>query len=290
MIEEKETKNILKSLSNWWLEAGIDLPYDFNTPLKNQDDKSPKHSHAYKQSMSDPLFVHSSARKNKPHLNLDSYKDVSSKNILFETRKTAAQAETLTALKTAINQLEIGELSLTAKQAVFARGNPKAEIMIIGEAPGYEEDRQGKPFVGRSGQLIDKMFQAIQLREKDLYISNIVNWRPPNNRTPSLEEIQFCLPLIERHIALIAPKILVLAGSVSAQALLNTTQGITKIRGRWFKYIQKQSDGTESKINIPAIPIYHPAYLLRRPQAKKEAWHDLLMIQKKIQEPSAPSM
>ncbi len=168
----------------------------------------------------------------------------------------------------------MGSLSDFAKNMVFARGNPKAEIMAIGEAPGVQEDETGKPFVGPAGQLLDKMFAANELDEKNLYITNVCNWRPPNNRNPTEDELALCAPFITRHMELVAPKIIVIIGGVSLQVLTGKT-GIMKARGQW----QELSIGDTK---TPAMPLYHPAFLLKRPELKKDAWRDLLAIKARI--------
>ncbi len=171
---------------------------------------------------------------------------------------------------------ELCELKRGAKNTVFADGNPSARIMVIGEAPGRDEDIQGKPFVGRAGQLLDRMFAAIGLArdataaENAIYITNILPWRPPQNREPTAEEIAMLLPFLQRHVELADPQLLVLMGNVSCQALLGR-KGITRMRGKW-----------ETALNLPALPMFHPAYLLRNPHAKREAWHDLLMLQSRL--------
>ena len=158
--------------------------------------------------------------------------------------------------------------------------------MVVGEAPGRDEDRAGLPFVGRSGQLLDRMFAAIGLDDTaGLYITNVINWRPPQNRSPSEAEIALTRAFIERHVALKAPKVVVFAGAIAAQTLLGATQGITRIRGRWFDYAVKAPDGSPTGVTVPAMPIYHPAYVLRRPISKREVWRDLLAIEAKLAEP-----
>ena len=164
-----------------------------------------------------------------------------------------------------------------ALKTVFADGNPSSKIMFIGEAPGAEEDKLGKPFVGVAGQLLNKMLTAINLDRNSVYITNIVPWRPPNNRAPNSEEILQCLPFIQKHIEIIQPYILVLLGGTATKAILTTTHGITKLRGQWHKY-----NSLNIKKPIPTIAMYHPAFLLRSPGHKKEAWKDLQEIQKKI--------
>jgi len=164
-----------------------------------------------------------------------------------------------------------------ATKTVFADGNPSSKIMLIGEAPGAEEDKFGKPFVGAAGQLLNKMLAAIELDRNSVYITNIIPWRPPNNRTPNTEEILQCLPFIQKHIEIIQPSILILLGSTATKAMLTTSQGITKLRGQWHEY-----NNFNIKKNIPTIAIFHPAFLLRSPVHKKETWKDLQEIQKKI--------
>lgn len=169
-------------------------------------------------------------------------------------------------------------LRKTATNMVFSDGNPDADIMLVGEAPGADEDRQGKPFVGASGQLLDKMLASIGLNRKNVYISNIILWRPPGNRTPTTEEVQMFLPIIHRHIQLVNPKILVALGGSSGKALLNTNQGILKLRSQWLKY--NLDDGKE----VPIIAMLHPAYLLRTPNQKALSWQDLRKLRRKWDE------
>ena len=165
------------------------------------------------------------------------------------------------------------------KKVVLGAGSVEAKIMFVGEAPGADEDRLGKPFVGVSGQLMDRMFDAIGMsRERDLYITNILFWRPPGNRTPTLAEQAVCLAFTRRHIELARPKLVVLAGGTSAKAMLDTTEGIMRLRGKWATL--KLDDGTE----MPAMPTFHPAYLLRTPASKRQSWLDLLAIDKKLGE------
>ena len=197
-------------------------------------------------------------------------------------RDLAAGTDTLDALKAAIEQFEGCPLKRTARNTVFARGSREARVMVVGEAPGKEEDEQGKPFVGRSGQLLDRMFASIGLGEDDLYISNILNWRPPGNRTPTQEEITMCLPFIERHIALKAPDILVVAGGISAQSLMRTSTGITRLRGQWGAYALRDAAGEPTGQTIPVLPVFHPSYLLRRPPEKRKAWLDMLALESQL--------
>lgn len=166
-----------------------------------------------------------------------------------------------------------------AANLVFADGNPEARVMLIGEAPGAEEDRQGLPFVGPSGKLLDRMLAAIGLDRSSVYITNVLFWRPPGNRQPTPAEISSCLPFVERHIELVDPEILVLLGGAAAKTLMARNEGIMKLRGKWFEY---ESRGMSRP--CPAIATFHPAYLLRSPIQKRAVWADFLTIQTKLQE------
>lgn len=185
-----------------------------------------------------------------------------------------SKVRTLEDLKGAMQAFEAGVLTDNARQPVFARGNPAASLMVIGEAPGRDEDIQGKPFVGPSGQLLDRMLGAIALGENDFYVTNVVNWRPPQNRNPKPSEIEICRPFIEKHIELAQPKVLLLVGGISMTALTGLT-GIMKNHGQW-------QDVTIAGTTYPALPLYHPAFLLRRPELKKDAWRDLLSLREKL--------
>ena len=196
---------------------------------------------------------------------------------VVSARTAAAAAKTLDELKAALAAFEGCALKATATNLVFADGNPAAKIMLVGEAPGADEDRQGKPFVGVSGQLLDRMLASIGLDRTNVYITNVIPWRPPANRTPSAAEIAACLPFVQRHIALVNPQVLVLVGAISAKTLLETTDGIMKLRGRWRTYRTP-----DMPAEIPVLPTYHPAYLLRQPSQKRDSWRDLLSIKQKI--------
>ena len=204
-----------------------------------------------------------------------------------EAVRLAQQAQTLDDLRAAIAAFEGISLKKTAINLVFSDGNPRAPVMLVGEAPGADEDRLGKPFVGASGQLLDKMLAAIGLsRHTDnlgeaVYIANILNWRPPGNRTPSPGEIEVSLPFIERHIQLAAPKLLILCGGVSAKALLGREEGISRLRQTWYDYIPQTPELRDGAVSIPGAATFHPSYLLRTPAQKKAAWADLQMIQDK---------
>ncbi|MGY0835560.1 uracil-DNA glycosylase, partial [Azospirillum argentinense] len=192
-------------------------------------------------------------------------------------RARAAEARSLEELEAALRAFDGCPLKATAMNTVFADGNPAADIMLIGEAPGEDEDRQGKPFVGVSGKLLDRMLAQVGLDRSTVYISNILPWRPPGNRSPTQAEIAACLPFLERHVELIGPKVLVPLGGTSAKTLLNRAEGITRLRGRWFDYASPGLPGP-----VPVLPMLHPAYLLRNPIAKREAWRDLLTLRQRF--------
>jgi DNA polymerase len=191
-------------------------------------------------------------------------------------RQMAASASTLDALRQHMASFDGCNLKFTAKNLVFADGNPQASLMLVGEAPGRDEDIEGLPFVGRSGRLLDRMLAAIGLDRTSAYIANVIPWRPPGNRTPTPHETEICRPFIERQIELVNPKVLVNLGGPSAKTLLNTSEGILRLRGNWRVHT------TASGIAIPAMPTLHPAYLLRTPAHKKLAWRDFLEVKAKL--------
>jgi DNA polymerase len=191
-------------------------------------------------------------------------------------REAARTAPSLEVLRAMLEKFDGCALKSTATRLVFADGNPQARIMFVGEAPGREEDIEGLPFVGRSGQLLNRMIAAIGLNRGNAYIANVIPWRPPGNRTPTPQETQICLPFIQRQIELVNPDVLVTLGNPSTQTLLSTREGIMKTRGRWFDY----DTGTRT---IKAMATFHPAYLLRSPSYKRLAWQDLRAIAKALQ-------
>lgn len=194
---------------------------------------------------------------------------------IADARSLAKTAMSLEGLRSALESFEGCELKRSARSLVFADGNPEARVMLIGEAPGAEEDRKGLPFVGRSGQLLDKMLAAIGLNRESAYITNILPWRPSGNRNPTPREVEMLRPFIERHVELVQPELLMLVGGVSAKSLLHTTTGILKLRGSWTQC----QIGTQS---LPALPTFHPAYLLRRPGDKGLAWRDFLSLKQRL--------
>jgi uracil-DNA glycosylase family 4 len=197
-------------------------------------------------------------------------------DVIAETaREQARTAKTLEELEALLRAFEGCALKFTAKNLAFADGTPGSRVMLVGEAPGADEDRVGRPFVGRAGQLLDRMLAAIGLDRSQVYIANIVPWRPPGNRTPTPQEFAICRPFIERQIELADPDILVCLGGASAQALLETRDGILKTRGRWFPY-------RTGKRELRAFPTLHPAYLLRQPLQKRLAWRDFRALRRAL--------
>ncbi|MBN9071531.1 MAG: uracil-DNA glycosylase [Rhizobiales bacterium] len=191
-------------------------------------------------------------------------------------RELAAEARTLEELRERMAAFEGCNLRYTAKQLVFCDGNPQADLMLVGEAPGRDEDIEGRPFVGRSGQLLDRMLAAIGRDRRSAYIANVIPWRPPGNRTPTPQETEICRPFIERQIELVGPKVLVTLGGPSSKTLLNATEGVLRLRGTWRQHAT--ADGRA----IPAMPTLHPAYLLRNPAHKKLAWRDFLEVKARL--------
>lgn len=191
-------------------------------------------------------------------------------------RELARNAATLEELRDILAAFDGCNLKSTAKNLVFADGNPEAPLMLVGEAPGRDEDLEGLPFVGRSGQLLDRMLAAIGRDRGSAYIANVIPWRPPGNRTPTPQETEICRPFIERMVEIVNPKVLVNLGGPSAKTLLNTTEGILRLRGNWRVHT------TTAGIAIPAMPTLHPAYLLRNPAHKKLAWRDFLEVKAKL--------
>lgn len=246
----------LRSLVDWYAKVGVDVP-DLVPGAPPRKKRTPLNPPA-------PVATTKPTRPkpqdDRPRPNAD---------------LVAKGAKTLDELRAAMQTFDAGALSDGARQAVFARGNPEADLMVIGEAPGRDEDIQGKPFIGQSGQLLDHMLAAIGLANEQFYVTNLVNWRPPKNRSPKPEEIEMCRPFLERHVELAKPKVILLVGTVSMTALTGMT-GIMKNHGQW----QDIEIGGET---LPALPIYHPAFLLRQPALKKEAWRDLLSLRAKLE-------
>jgi len=194
-------------------------------------------------------------------------------------RELAREAKTLEELRAIVDGFDGCNLKLTAKQMVFSDGNPEADLMLVGEAPGRDEDIEGRPFVGRSGRLLDRMLAAIGVDRSRAYIANVIPWRPPGNRTPTPLETEICRPFIERQIELANPKVLVTLGGPSAKVILQANEGVLRLRGNWKVHT------TNAGTAIPTMPTLHPAYLLRNPAHKKLAWRDLLEVRARLDAP-----
>ena len=254
----------MRALLHWYIAAGVDEAHDaeprnrFGLPVQPETIAMPQKSQ--------PAPAPSTVAKQETAQSRSA-------------SEIAAACHSLSDLRTAIAAFDGCALKRTATNTVIGDGNESAVLMVVGEAPGAEEDRQGVPFVGPAGQLLDRMLAAIRLDRSAVYISNILPWRPPGNRSPTAEEIALCQPFIERQIALVQPQILVLVGGISAKALLDKREGITRLRGTW-----REITPAGMTQPIPTMATFHPAYVLRQPSAKREVWRDLLAIQKKLRD------
>ena len=255
-----QTEN-MRALLNWYLAAGVDETTGSEPRNRFQAPSAPPPLSEPVAATAPPVVASEAAQ---------------------DTSEMAAASATLAELHAAIAAFDGCALKRTATNTVVGDGDEDAALMVIGEAPGAEEDRQGLPFVGPAGQLLDRMLAAIGLERQSVYISNILPWRPPGNRSPTAEEITLCQPFIERQIALVRPGVLMLVGGISAKLLLNEKQGITRLRGNW-----RELTPAGLAQPVATMATFHPAYLLRQPAAKREVWRDLLAIQKKLGELAA---
>jgi DNA polymerase len=271
----------LREILRWYADMGVDLAIDSiphdrfaesaqkppslpATPARSGETETPTHA---KPSDERPQYEPPQTRAPIAVLPIEAATQ--------SAEESAAAARTLEELRDQLLQFDGCGLKATASRLVFADGNPEAEVMFVGEAPGADEDRQGVPFVGRAGQLLDRMLASIGLDRTKAYITNVVPWRPPGNRTPTPLEIAACLPFTRRHIELVSPRILVCLGAAAAQTLLGSKDGILRMRGRWLTY-------APGGANLPALAMLHPAYLLRQPLQKRLAWQDLRLLAKAI--------
>lgn len=267
-----------KSLLEWYLDAGVDEAID-NEPTQYFSMHAPVSSNVAAVSAINAAPV-ASAHTDSYNASVPSAPSSiplhhSPSAAVAMARALADSARTLEELEETVREFNGCAIKKTASKTVFSDGNPKGRVMIIGEAPGAQEDKEGIPFCGPSGQLLDRMFAAIGLsRKNDLYISNSVFWRPPGNRTPSPEETAICLPFVEKHIALVKPALLVLSGGTATTSLLNKDASISRLRGKIYDYTNSYIDSP-----IKTIVMYHPSYLLRQPGHKRLAWHDLLLVE-----------
>lgn len=264
----------------WYVEAGVDILLEDN-PIDRFSETPPpqrkKPQSATQPSAPSPAQRLAQKAENlpRPASAIKPQTTVPDGDAIKMAKSIAANAMSLEDLKSAMASFEGCNLKRTANTLVFADGSPDARIMLIGEAPGMDEDVQGLPFVGRAGQLLDKQLAAIGLDRTMTYITNVIPWRPPGNRTPTPQETEICRPFIERHIELFNPDVVLMLGGSSAKTLLKTSDGIMKLRGKW------QEIKTE-KISVKALPTLHPAYLLRQPLHKKLVWQDLLALKQHI--------
>jgi uracil-DNA glycosylase len=244
----------------WWAEAGVDFVID-----------EEPHNRFAEQPSAAPRAPAAAVAPIRAAPRIEQAAAAPPDEAERSARALAARASTLDELKESLAAFEGCGLKATATQLVFSDGAPDAKIMLVGEAPGGDEDRIGRPFVGRAGQLLDRMLAAIALDRTKVYIANVIVWRPPGNRTPTLQETAICLPFIQRQIELVDPDFLVCLGASSAQTLLGVREGITRARGKWFDY-------QVGERTIKALAMLHPAYLLRQPAQKRLAWRDLRVL------------
>ena len=271
-----------RALLTWYLDAGVDETIGeqpVNRYAALQKSEGPFQVQAPAPGVADqpqaPLQQAPFKAPNSQQVSQNGQND----SIVENVYALAKAAESIDDLRAALEKFEGCALQKTATNLVFTYGNPKARLLMVGEAPGAEEDRQGVPFVGPSGKLVDQMLASIGLDREQVLISNTVFWRPPGNRSPTTQEIAICLPFLKRLIELVDPEILVPVGGPASTALLAQQKGITKLRGNWFSYASSRMASP-----IPATPLLHPAYLLRSPAQKREVWKDLLAIRQKLDE------
>jgi DNA polymerase len=269
----------LRELLAFYRDAGVDAAIT-ETPLDRFADEAPRRTAQQSSLPAAPArdreatYVQS---RPAPDGSEPAAPPQAAETAVMAAREAAKSAQSLDALRQLLENFEGCLLRTTATRLVFADGNPQARIMFVGEAPGRDEDIAGLPFVGRSGKLLDRMMAAIGLDRSAAYIANVVPWRPPGNRTPTPQETAICLPFIRRQIELADPDILVCLGQPATQTLLGTKEGITRTRGRWFKY-------HTGKREIRALATYHPAFLLRSSLQKRLAWRDFLALKKALSE------
>lgn len=277
------------AILEWYADAGVDevmedVPVNYFAMAKEQAAAKKVPSPPAQKSVIPTLATPATPAALPPvQAAPPAYASQSTASIIASARETAAGCDTIPALQEAVKAFDGCALKKLATNTVFADGNPSASIMFIGEAPGAQEDKQGIPFCGDSGKLLDKMLAAIGLtREKNAYITNTIFWRPPGNRQPTQDELDICRPFVERHIQLMQPKLIVLVGGTAVKSVLQATTGITRLRGRPHTY---QHEGLPAPIPVRAI--FHPSYLLRQPAHKAMAWKDLLEIKQLLNSVSA---
>ena len=279
VAEDRDTRAAARALLRWHVEAGVDFCTS-DAPQSWLDQPDPTLNINRPAASRDPSASREVAKPSNatPASNLQIAAALPADEAVRSAQEAAGACHTLEALFASIAHFDGCALKATARNTVIADGALKADLLIIGEAPGKDEDRIGKPFVGRAGQLLDRMLAAIgRTRAENVCISNVIYWRPPGNRAPSAHELAICSPFVERFIVLSRPKALAFAGGVAAKSLLNTQTGIMRLRGKWRDYTAPGLD-----VPIPALPILHPAYLLRQPAQKAYAWRDLLSLENRL--------
>ena len=264
-------REALHAILDFYVEAGVDLALDeapVNRFAVSPPVAAPERAPSLPAAASQPPTA--------PPRPMPALAALAPEEAVALAREQAAEAPSLEALQAILGRFDGCALKFSARNLVFSDGNPQSRIMLVGEAPGGEEDRAGKPFVGRSGQLLDRMLAAIGLDRSQVYVANVVPWRPPGNRTPTPQEVAICMPFIARQIELASPEFLLCLGGPSTQNLLGTKEGILRMRGRWFSY--KTGDGRE----IRTLPTLHPAYLLRQPLQKRLGWRDFQSLRRAL--------
>ncbi|MCG7392362.1 uracil-DNA glycosylase [Microvirga sp. ACRRW] len=269
-------RDALKALLDFHVEAGVDLALDETPHNRFAEPKAEPARPASQAPQGQASRAAPSPASAPPPRALPKAAASAPDEVALMAREQARHAQSLQELEAILAGFDGCALKFSAKNLAFADGNPEGRVMLVGEAPGADEDRIGKPFMGRSGQLLDRMLATIGLDRSQVYVANIVPWRPPGNRTPTPQEIAICKPFIARQIELANPKFLLCLGGPAAQNLLGLKDGILRTRGRWFTY--KTEDGRE----IRALPTLHPAYLLRQPLQKRLGWRDFLALRRAL--------
>ena len=274
MQDHSSDRDALQAILDFHVEAGVDLALD-ETP-HNRFAEPKAESATAPAKASEPQRGPAPAPAAPAPRSLPRAAASAPEEVASLAREQARHARSLEELEAILAGFEGCALKVSAKNLAFADGNPEGRVMLVGEAPGADEDRIGKPFMGRSGQLLDRMLAAVGLDRTQVYVANIVPWRPPGNRTPTPQEIAICKPFIARQIELAGPEFLLCLGGPATQNLLGVKDGILRTRGRWFPY--RTEDGRE----IRALPTLHPAYLLRQPLQKRLGWRDFQALRRAL--------
>lgn len=280
MTDGRETLD-MEGLLRFYAEAGVDMPLSetpvdrFAEPQRPAPARQVAQTPNAPERRQQPRPAPTPSPASRP---VQAAADLPDNAQIALAREAASQAATLDELRERLAAFDGCNLKFTAKNLCFADGDPASDVMFIGEAPGRDEDMEGLPFVGKSGQLLNRMIESIGLKRENVYIANTIPWRPPGNRTPTPLETELCRPFIERQIELAAPRVLVALGGPAGKALTGATEGILRLRGNW------KIHRTPSGLEIPVMPTLHPAYLLRTPAQKRFAWRDFLAMKLKLSE------